>query len=400
MPSLRFPEFRNSPAWQTLTADLLFEPINERGATPGLPVLAVTQDYGAIPRDLIGYHVSVAAESVANYKEVREGDFIISLRSFQGGIEYSRYHGICSPAYVVLRRRGEGSDEFFRHLFKSAAFIRQLTRNVEGIRDGKMISYSQFSEQLLCVPEPPEQHKIAACLGAVDDLLSAEARKLETLRQHRQGMIHQLFPEPGETAPRLRFPEFSGAHEWNLSSVGAVFETTSGGTPDRGRAEYWDGTVPWVTTSAVDFNVIDSAQELITEAGLANSSAKVFPRGTVLIAMYGQGKTRGKAAILGIDAATNQACAALLPNPEIDSRYVLGYLASRYDDIRSISNSGSQDNLSQALIRDLPFVYPRDRAEQQRIADCLSSIDAYLIMQLRKLDALEKHKQALSAKMR
>ena len=96
----------------------------------------------------------MTAESVANYKEVRVGDFIISLRSFQGGIEYSRHHGICSPAYVVLRRKADESDHFFRHLFKSKRLILQLTRNIEGLRDGKMISYAQFSEQLLPVPEP------------------------------------------------------------------------------------------------------------------------------------------------------------------------------------------------------------------------------------------------------
>src|SRR3954469_20980112 len=98
VPARRVLEFRDAPEWNTLRGDALFDSINNRSSAPGLPVLAITQEHGAIPRDQIDYYVSVTAESVASYKEVREGDFIISLRSFQGGIEYSRYHGICSPA--------------------------------------------------------------------------------------------------------------------------------------------------------------------------------------------------------------------------------------------------------------------------------------------------------------
>ena len=170
VPKLRFPEFRDAPPWDAPRGDVLFDSINNRDAPGGLPVLAITQEHGAIPRDYIDYHVSVTAESVSSYKEVCEGDFIISLRSFQGGIEYSNYHGICSPAYVILRRRGDENDQFFRHLFKSERFIRQLTRNIEGIRDGKMISYAQFSEQAIPLPKPAEQQKIADCLGSLDDL--------------------------------------------------------------------------------------------------------------------------------------------------------------------------------------------------------------------------------------
>ena len=194
VPRLRFPEFRDAPEWSTPRGDTLFDSVNNRRAAPGLPVLAITQEHGAIPRDQIDYHVSVTAESVASYKEVCEGDFIISLRSFQGGIEHSRYHGICSPAYVILRRKGGGNDHFFRHLFRSERFIQQLTRNIEGIRDGKMISYAQFSEQLLPVPESPEQQKIADCLGSLEVVLAAQAREIDALNQQKQGLLQQLFP--------------------------------------------------------------------------------------------------------------------------------------------------------------------------------------------------------------
>jgi len=399
VPKLRFPEFRDAPGWSTPRGDTLFDSINNRNAAPGLPVLAITQEYGAIPRDQIDYHVSVTEQSVASYKEVCEGDFIISLRSFQGGIEYSRYHGICSPAYVILRRKGKGTDHFFRRLFKSDRFIQQLTRNIEGIRDGKMISYEQFSEQLLPVPNPREQQKIADCLDSLDDLIVAEGRKLEALRQHKQGLMQVLFPQSGETVPRLRFPEFEDAPEWRVAPLGDLFDMATGGTPDRSRSEYWDGEVPWVTTSIVDFNVIESTKEFISEAGLSNSAAKVFPKRTVLMALYGQGKTRGKVAMLGIEAATNQACVAILPSDDIDPRFVFLNLGGRYEEIRAVSNSGGQQNLSQALVRDLLFAYPESRVEQERIADCLTALDNQFAAQARRLDALKRHKMGLLQKL-
>ena len=237
--------------------------------------------------------------------------------------------------------------------------------------------------------------KIADCLGSLDDLIAAEGRKLEALRQHKQGLMQQLFPQAGETQPRLRFPEFQDTQEWRGAPLGKLFQTTTGGTPDRARHDYWGGEVPWVTTSIVDFNVIESTGESISSAGLANSSAKVFPKRTVLMALYGQGKTRGKVAMLGVEAATNQACAAILPSDEVDPRFVFLNLSGRYEEIRANSNSGGQKNLSQALVRDLPFAYPKERAEQHRIAECLTALADQIAAQARKLATLKQHKRGL-----
>jgi type I restriction enzyme S subunit len=191
-PKLRFPEFREADGWEEQAGDALFDQINDRNPEPGLPVLAITQEHGAIPRHLIDYHVSVSEKSIESYKVVRVGDFIISLRSFQGGIEYSRYHGICSPAYVILRILHEGNDEYFRHYLKTERFIRILIKNLEGLRDGKMISYAQFSELRLPVPKPAEQQKIADCLTSVDELIAAQARKVDALKTHKKGLMQQL----------------------------------------------------------------------------------------------------------------------------------------------------------------------------------------------------------------
>jgi type I restriction enzyme, S subunit len=104
---------------------------------------------------------------------------------------------------------------------------------------------------------------------------------------------------------------------WEVCRIGEICDLKSGGTPNRSKAEYWkNGHIPWVKTGEVDYCVINDTEEKITTAGLADSSARLFPSGTLLMAMYGQGITRGKVAILGIEAATNQACVAIIPPDE------------------------------------------------------------------------------------
>jgi type I restriction enzyme S subunit len=229
----------------------------------------------------------------------------------------------------------------------------------------------------------------------VDEVIAAEARKLDALKSHKKGLMQELFPREGETQPRLRFPQFQDAPEWSGDSLGQIFKTSSGGTPSRSKEEYWNGNIPWITTSLVDFNVITKADEFISDEGLKNSSAKVFPEKTILVAMYGQGKTRGQVAILGIKAATNQACAAILPRKNMDPNFVFMNLASRYEEMRGLSNSGGQKNLSQGLIQELQFSYPNDIDEQQVIAECLTFLDDLIVAQAQKLEALKAHKKGL-----
>ena len=131
-----------------------------------------------------------------------------------------------------------------------------------------------------------------------------------------------------ELKPKLRFPEFRDAPGWRVEPLGGVFDTTTGGTPDRSNIAFWEGTIPWITTSLIEFNIIEHAEEFITEKGMLNSSAKMFPKDTILIALYGQGITRGKVALLGIEATTNQACGAILPTKGMEPRFTFHYPVS------------------------------------------------------------------------
>lgn len=258
--------------------------------------------------------------------------------------------------------------------------------------------FSILKERKVAYPDRKtgEQQKIADCLATVDELITAQTKKLDALKTHKKGLMQQIFPAEGETVPKLRFPEFRDKGKWVMSTIGDISEIESGGTPSRSMPEYWNGDIPWVSTTLIDFNTIEKVNEYITQDGLDNSSTKIFPQGTILMAMYGQGKTRGKVAILGINASINQACAAILLNEEMNTEFVFQNLAARYDEIRKISNAGGQENLSATLIKQISFSYPDiESGEQQKIADCLASIDDLITAQTQKVAALKAHKKGL-----
>jgi type I restriction enzyme S subunit len=391
-PQLRFAEFK-SHKWDRIHGDELFDLVNNRDAEPGLPVLAITQEHGPIPRDQIDYHVSVTEKSVESYKVVEPGDFIISLRSFQGGIEYSKVKGICSPAYVILRRKGEGSDEFFKHLFKSERFIQHITRNIEGLRDGKMISFKQFSEQLISTPSPIEQQKIADCLTSLDDVIAAQARKVAVLADNKRGLMQQLFPAEGENIPRLRFPQFRGSPRWEEATLGEIADISSGTTPLRAnRAFYEGGTIPWVKTTDLNNSFVTTTEERITAA----AKAAVNPAGSIVVAMYGGFKQIGRTGYLTMPAATNQALSVLqVSSVDVLPLYLLVWLNAKVDNWKRLASSSRKDpNITGSDVARFPILYPT-KQEQQQVADCISSLDVGIAAESAKLDALKVHKTGL-----
>ena len=165
--------------------------------------------------------------------------------------------------------------------------------------------------------------------------------------------------------------------DWEVKPLGELASVTAGGTPSRANPKYWNGDIPWITTSEVDFHTIYHAEQLITKEGLNNSAARLLRSGTLLMALYGQGKTRGKVGILGIEAATNQACAAISLKQGVSQKFIFHFLASRYEAIRNLSNTGNQENLNSSLVRSISVSLPPE-SEQRAIAAALSDVDALL----------------------
>ena len=181
------------PDWQVKKGKQLFSNISDKNHNADLPILAITQNYGAIPREMIDDDISVEAKSIMSYKVVDRGDFIISLRSFQGGIEYSEYRGICSPAYIILRSNQVIDSRFFKAYFKTHNLIQQINSKLEGIRDGKMLSYKYFAELNLPYPSIEEQEQIGNLLDTIDEKLIVTQNLLDENTKMKKGLLQQMF---------------------------------------------------------------------------------------------------------------------------------------------------------------------------------------------------------------
>ncbi|MDG1728969.1 MAG: restriction endonuclease subunit S [Algibacter sp.] len=178
--------------WQLLKAEELFKNHTDKNHDGTLEVLSATQDKGVIPRSETGIDIKYDKNSLSNYKRLNVGDFVISLRSFQGGIEYSNYEGLVSPAYTVLREKKPISKLFYREYMKTQSFINKLNSMIYGIRDGKQISYKEFSTMKILYPSVDEQKTIASVIKFTDQEIEYQLSYLEQLKAQKKGLMQQL----------------------------------------------------------------------------------------------------------------------------------------------------------------------------------------------------------------
>ncbi len=222
IPKLRFGEF--SGEWEEKRAGNIFENYTNKNHDSDLPLLAVTQDDGVVFRADLNLKINSSASGIANYKIIEPGNFVISLRSFQGGIEYSNIRGISSPAYTILKNKIEIISGFYKILFKKESFINELNSLIYGIRDGKQISYKDFKTLKLPFPSLSEQQKIANFLTATDNWIENLKSQKETLEKYKKGMMQKIFSQ------ELRFKDENGEDfaDWEEKKLGEVCEIYDG----------------------------------------------------------------------------------------------------------------------------------------------------------------------------
>lgn len=172
-------------------------------------------------------------------------------------------------------------------------------------------------------------------------------------------------------------------------AIKSIADVSSGNTPSRRKSEYWNGSIPWITTGELESGYVTASKECVTEKALKETALKLYHKGTVLIAMYGQGKTRGTAAVLGIEATVNQACAALTVHSGCP-KFLFYQLQNSYHSIRKLSNTGNQENLNAEIIKNFKIPWP-DELEQQKIATILSTQDK--VIELKEKLLVQKQQQ-------
>lgn len=255
---------------------------------------------------------------------------------------------------------------------------------------------------MIALPDSVEQLAVGQCLRHLDSCIMTQTAKLAAHQDLKRTTMRELFTR-GLRGEAQKDSEIGPVPEsWEVAPLGSHLFVGSGGTPSRGNSSFWEsGNIPWVKTTEVKYNTILETEEFITAEGLANSAAKMLPVGTLLMAMYGQGVTRGKVAILGIEATCNQACATMNPldGGEIEARYLFHFLTHRYEEIRGMAHGGQQQNLNLDIVRDLRVAFPREVEQQTEITAILDAIDTKIDLHKRKKAVLEDLFRALLHKL-
>ena len=283
---------------------------------------------------------------------------------------------IASSGYCVLRCDKTIAEPRFLYYFLITGHFNARMANLERGASYPAVRDSDVTASWLPLPPIPEQKKIVHVLSTVQRAIEAQEQLIQTTTELKKALMHKLFTEGLLNEPKKQTEIGPVSESWEVTKIGVIAQLKSGGTPSRKNPAYWDGgDINWIKTGEIDYCEIVRTAEKITKSGLEDSSAKLFPAGTLLLAMYGQGVTRGKVAITGIEAATNQACAAIFPHAKVRTMYLYYFLEYNYDTIRNFAHGANQKNLSAELIKSFPIAYPATAREQNEIAETLGIID-------------------------
>ena len=270
---------------------------------------------------------------------VQPGDFILSNSMSFGRPYIMKIQGCIHDGWLVFKQKsGNVSKDYIYSILSSnnvkAQFVKSATGGVVN-----NLNINLVKEVKIPVPPLHIQEEIVAEIESYQKIIDGARQVVENYK------------------PRIDIDP-----EWEMVELGKICETSSGGTPLKSKPEYYGGNIPWLKSGEVAQGLIYSVEETITEYGLKSSSAKLFPKNTVLVAMYGA--TAGKVGVLKIESTTNQAVCGILPNESYIPEFLYYYLLSQTDYLISQSTGGAQPNISQAIIRRLKI--PKPPIETQR----------------------------------
>lgn len=308
--------------------------------------------------------------NVSDEKMVQPGDILVCVRNGSSALIgksciLPRLYNTTFGAFMsVLRGDTTG---FFAKLFESNIVQEQVRGRSNATIN--QITKKDFQSIRVTVPDKPEQEEIARTLSQFDTYIDDLTELIEKKRGIRDGALDDL------TAGRTGMEGFCGERkEYTISDITRTVIT--GGTPSTARQEYYGGNIPWLSSTEIHQKRIKKPTTYITDLGLQNSSAKIAPERSVLIALAGQGKTRGTAAYLTRPMALNQSLAALVTNEKCNPEFLYYLIESMYLSLRELSSGdGGRGGLNKKLIKGVTVTIPVDVAEQEAIADTLTAMD-------------------------
>lgn len=372
--------------WQgDLTAKDIFRNCTNKKHHGEFEVLSATQDRGIIPRSDVDIDIKYAGENIGSYKKVDSGDFVISLRSFQGGIEYSEYEGLVSPAYTVLKAIKPISDKYYRAYFKTPDFISRLNGAVYGIRDGKQIGFEDFGDLAIHYPPVAEQQKIAEILTICDRVIELKQKLLEEKRRQKRWLMQKLLnPNSG-----VRLPGFQSS-KWSAYRIGELGLVITGSTPDKSCEDFWNGDFPWVTSQDFTGKYIYSACARVTEAG--KNKCRILPADAVLVTCIA---SIGLNAISKVECATNQQINAVICNDKCCAEMMYYAVEFNRETFERLAGKTAVPIISKDQFEKIEIVIPDDPDEQRKITKVLSNADETIRLLGNDLVEWQQKKKAL-----
>lgn len=393
--------------WEVIKAKYLFAQRNEKGNS-ALVLLSPTQKYGVIPQSQLEGVVQVKENTdLRVFKTIHIGDFVISLRSFQGGFEFSNYEGVCSPAYQVFHATKDLSNDFFRYLFKSDGFISKINSLTVGIREGKNIQYWDFSNMLLALPPKEVQIRSAQYLNAkcteIDTMLSKTRSSIEEYKKLKQAVITQAVTKGVRGEREMKdsgvawigeIPaEWSKCHLKNISSeIGDGLH----GTPNFDD----NGDVFFINGNNLGGEYVEPRADTkrINSEEFLKYTRPFFSNQTIMISLNG---SYGKVSLYkNFPMLLGKSAGYITLLPSIDCRYIKYYLSSTPSQIMmTLSLNGTTiPNLSLNTLRNFSIFLPV-LCEQKEIADYLDAkcaeIDKLIAKKEQLVKELESYKKSL-----
>lgn len=387
VPKLRFPEFRDAPGWVKLPLSSLLEyerpdkyiVADTAYQRSGTPVLTANKSF------VLG-HTNETTGIYTNTPVVIFDDFTTDSKYVDFPFK------VKSSAIKILTHKGNNHLKLIHELMGGIKF---------DPKEHKRYYISEYQHQEIALPEPKEQKKIADCLGSLDDLIGAECRKLEALRQHKQGLMQQLFPQTGEAVPRLRFPEFEDAPEWEERELGPMTRKVGSGiTPLGGAKNYRQSGRPFIRSQNVGWGelILDDVAHIDEETHRTFDGTEIEDTDVLLNIT---GASIGRSAVADsriVGGNVNQhVCIIRLKQDEMHPVLLNQFLISDrgQEQIDSFQAGGNRQGLNFAQIRSFLIPRPPTEAEQRRIVYCLSSLDALIAAASKKLDTMWTHKRGL-----
>lgn len=407
VPKLRFPEFQDAGNWTTKPLGSLASITAEKVGNADCVPMSITSGVGLVSQEEKFGRV-IAGDSYKNYLLLKPNDFAYNksaTKEYPEGF-LALYSGdklaaVPNSIFTCFRINGNSPIPLYlNYLFSGNLHGQWLRKFIQvGARAHGSLSIDDCDLMALPVPLPKgnasvaEQQKIADCLSSLDELIAAQARRVDVLKVHMKGLMQLLLPSAAETHPQQRFPEFRNAAAWQRTTLGEISEITSGSTPSRAiDAFFVGGKIPWVKTTDLNNSFLTETEECITP----EARARVNPPGSVLVAMYGGLKQIGRTGCLSVPAATNQAISVLRLDQKVAiPAYVLAWLNAKVGDWKRVASSSRKDpNITGADVAGFPIKLPGAK-EQRRISDCFASLEGLIAAATQELDTLKTHKKGL-----